>query len=254
MIKRLIMTILLSILIIISFILMSYSRLLSETEVLNKLDEMNYYDYAYKEINSKLELELPNKDLSYVYKDYVTKERIKEDVRSILDNYYNKENDSIKSNFYNNVIKKFKNNGDNNIKSLVNSLSDTYYNNLFRIDKLNKVIKFLPLKDSSKGLSFVLLAVTIFLIISFIKDISIYNSFVVSGLIFLMPKIFIHFKNIIKNFYYYNNTLSYFIKMYGYNIINTYFKYGLILLAIGLIGIFIHALRKDNWLKMSNDI
>ncbi len=246
MIKKLLLTIILSVLIIVSFTLMLYSKLLAESEILKQLDEMNYYDYAYKDITSKLEQELPNNELKYVYDKYVTKDKIKSDIKSILDNYYNKENDSIEKEFYNNVFKNFGSKDNENIKSLCNTLANTYYNNLFKIDKLSKIIKLLPFKNASKGLAFVFLAATIFLIVLFHKNIAIYNSFIVTGILFLIPKLFILLKDIIKNFYYYNNTLSYFIKMYGYNIINTYFKYGLILLIVGVIGLTLNLLHKDN--------
>ena len=252
--KRLILTIVISILILISFSLMIYSKISSETEILKKLDEMNYYDHAYEDILKKLKGELPNSELSYVYEKYVTKARIKKDIKNILDNHYNKEDNGIKKNFYDHVFKEFGSKDDENIKSLCNSLADTYYNNLFRIDKLDKFVKLMPLKNSARGLAFIFLFVTIFLIALAIKNMSIYNSFIVSGLIFLLPKCFILIKDIFKNFYYFNDGITYFIKMYGYSIINTYFKYGLLLLAIGIIGIIIKLFRKANWLKMSNDI
>ncbi len=246
MIKKILITSVISILIIVSFTLMLYSKVLSEKEILRQLDEMSYYDYAYKDIMEKLELELPNKDLAYIYNKYVTKDQIKKDVKTILDNYYIKGNNSIKKEFYNSVIKNFKNQKDENVKSLVNTLADVYYNNLFRTDKFDQAIKLLPFKDSSKGLAFISLVVVIVLIAKYIKEIDVYNSFIVSGVVFMMPKVIITLRDVLKNFYYYNNSLSYFIKMYGYNIINTYLKYGVFLLIIGVTGFVIQLFRKDN--------
>ena len=254
MIKKILITSLISILIVVSFTLMLYSKVLSESEILKQLDEMNYYEYVYKDIMEKLEVELPNKDLAYIYNKYVTKDQIRKDVKNILDNYYTKSNTNIKKEFYNNIIKNFKNQNDENIKSLVNVLANTYYNNLFRTDKFDQAIKLLPLKDSSRGLAFISLIAAIILIAKYIKEIDVYNSFIVSGIVFLIPKIFIILRDVLKNFYYFNNSLSYFIKMYGYSIINTYFKYGILLIIIGLIGFIIQLFRKDNWLEMSNDI
>ena len=253
MIKKLALTVVFSLLIIISFTLILYSRVTSENDILNKMEEMNYYDYAYENIMSKLELELPNNELSFVYNKYVTKDRIKSDIKSILDNYYNNEHNGIKKEFHDAVLKEFSKH-DENIESLVNNLTNTYYNNLFRIDKLNTAIKKTPLKNASKALAFVTLAATIFLAILFIKNIALYNSFIISGIVFLIPKLFILFKDIIKDFYYYNDTLSYFFKMYGYSIINTYFKCGLIFIVIGLVGFGIKTFTKDNWLKILTDI
>ena len=249
MLKRLILTVTLSIFICVSFTLMLYSKVLSENDILDVLDNIDYYDYAYKDIMKKLEVELPNSDLTYVYDKYITKDKIKKDIKNILDNYYIKENNNIKKEFYEVVFKNFGSKDDENIKSLVNNLSDIYYNNLFRIDKLDGYIKKLPLKESSRGWAFVTLAITIFLIISFRKEIIIYNAFIADGLIFLLPKIFIIFKDVLKNFYYYNNNMSYFIKMYGYNIINIYFKYGLVLLVIGIIGFTLKSIKERQLTK-----
>lgn len=246
MMKKILITSIISILIVVSFTLMLYSKVLSEKEILRQLDEMNYYDYAYKDIIDKLELELPNKDLAYIYNKYVTKDQIKKDVKTILDNYYIKGNNNIKKEFYNNVIKNFKNQKDENVKSLVNTLADVYYNNLFRTDKFDQAIKMLPLKNSSKGLAFISLVIAIVLIAKYIKEIDVYNSFIVSGIAFLVPKVIITLRDVLKNFYYYNNSLSYFIKMYGYNIISTYLKYGVLLLIIGVTGFVIQLFHKDN--------
>lgn len=241
MIKKLAITLALSLLITSSFTMILYSKIASEREVLNKLEEINYYDYAYKDIMSKLEIELPNNELTYVYNKYVTKDRIKKDIKSILDNYYNGENNGIKKEFYNNVIKNFDNKKDENIKSLVNSLANTYYNNLFRIDKLKNILESMPFKNSSKALAIVTLTAMIFLLVLFIRESAIYNSFIVSGLIFLLPKIFIKMSDVIKDFYYFNNNLSYFLKMYAYNVIAIYFRYGVIILVVGIVGFVIHS-------------
>ena len=245
MIKRLVITSILSFLIIISFTLMLYSRILSENAILASLDEIGYYDYAKEDIMKKLEMELPNKELKFSYDKYVTKELIKKDIKTILNNYYNKSDNNIKKDFYDNVIINF-NESDENIKSLVNNLASTYYNNLFRVDKLDKVIDDLPLKDSYRGFSFVFFTATLLLIALFIENTSVYNSFIASGFIFLIPKALVKLSDVLKDFYYYNNSLSYFIKMYSYNIIDTYFKYGIVLIVIGLIGLIIHLFRKDN--------
>ena len=243
MIKRLIISSCLSILIIVTFSLVVYSRSISKNGILKNLDDINYYDYTYNDVIDKLEKELPNKDLAYMYNKYVTREQIKKDIETILSSYYSNKDNNVKKDFYDNVIKNFDSQNDENVKLLVNNFTSVYYNDLFRIDK---VMKKLSLGSINKGIIFVLLVVTIFFIVSGRRDISIYNSFLVSGLVFLVPKVFIILKDVLKNFYYYNNTLSYFIKMCGYNIIDLYLKSGLILIAIGLTGVTIHSFCKDN--------
>ena len=182
MLKNIIMTILMSILIPIAFLLMIYANIFTEKDILSNLDDMNYYDYIYKDISEKLKLELPNDDLVYIYSDYLTLDQIKKDVKVLLDNYYIDAKDNIKQSFYNHVLVHF-DETDVHIESLAKSLSNTYYNNLFALKELNPVIKKMPFKNSSKAIGIVLVLITLFLIGLFIKKIWIYNSLIVSGLL-----------------------------------------------------------------------
>jgi len=243
MFKRIIITLLLSALILLSFTLIIYSNLFTEKDILDKLDEMDYYNYVYQDIDNKLKLELPNDDLTYIYENYLSKEQLTKDIKTIIENYYINEKDDIKEEFQDYVLMHFEKN-DDYTKELAKSLAQTYYNNLFRIDKLDIIISRLPFKKSMKAISLIMIFVTISLTILSIKNIGVCNSFVVSGILFVIPKIFLNFKNILIDFYYFNENLSYFIKMYIYSIINTYAKYGFILLVIGLIILIIHFIYK----------
>ena len=233
MLKNIFFVILLSILLTFSFTFIMYSRMFSKNGILKELDNINYYHYTYNDLNQKLELELPDSSLKYVYSAYLNEKQIKKDISKILD-----QNDKIKENFKKNVLTKIgKSEASNN---LANKLANTYYNNLFRIDKLNIKAEF----KNINLLTIISLFLTIFIILKIKDKITVFNSLIVTGILFILPKLFIHFKNILTNFYYYNNTLSYLIKMYSYSIINIYFKYGLIFLIIGFLGFTIHFLCK----------
>ena len=249
MIKNIFLTIFLSIFISISFSLMIYSKLFTENSISAQLNEINYYDFVYDDLINKLEEEIPNNELKYIYDSYITKDKIISDINKVLDSFYNKSENNVKNDFYNHIINKLGNKNDEHIKLLANNLANTYYNNLFRIDKLNIVISKMPLKNSSKPLAICSLFITIFMLLKVFfskNNVSFYNSLIISGLLFIIPKVFIYLKDVLKNFYYYNNSLSYFIKMYGYSIINSYFKYGIIILIIGLLGFIIHFINKKN--------
>ena len=243
MIKKILLTIIMSILIPITFLFIIYSSIFTEKDILNNLEETNYYEHVYNDIKEKLKMELPNDELSYVYDNYLSIDQIKKDIKTILENYYIKSKDGIEKEFYDYVIAHF-DQTDNHIKSLASSLSKIYYNNLFSIDQLDSVISKLPLKNSARAISFVLIFISILIIAIFIKNIGIYNSFIISGLLLVLPKLFVTIDDILINFYYYNNSLSYFVKNYAYSIINQLSTYGFILLVIGLIGQIMHFVFK----------
>ena len=247
MIKNVFLTILLSFLILISFFFMIYSKVLNQKALLNELNKIDYYSYVYNELKDNLESELQNIELSHIYESYINQSQIKKDINEIVNSYYNNESNSVKANFYNYLLDNFDNVNDEHVKTLATNLSNTYYNNLFGIDKLDKLLTKLPFKTNIKLITIFSLFVTIFLLMTtfFSKNnISFYNSLIISGIIFIVPKLFIQVKNILANFYYYNKSFSYFIRMRGYTLINTYFRYGFIILIIGLLGLIVHFINE----------
>ncbi len=71
MIKKIVLTIGLSILIPVTFFFIVYSNVFTEKDILNNLEETNYYEYVLNDIKTKLKLELPNDDLEFIYENYL---------------------------------------------------------------------------------------------------------------------------------------------------------------------------------------
>ena len=107
----------------------------------------------------------------------------------------------------------------------------------------------MPLKNSAKSIAIIGLFLTFLIMVFFIKNVGVSNSLIVSGIIFITPNVFIRLKNVLTDFYYFNDNLSYFIKMYVYNIIDNYTKCGFILMGLGLIGLTIHFIFKKQLTK-----
>ena len=139
MIKKIVLTIGLSILIPVTFFFIVYSNVFTEKDILNNLEETNYYEYVLNDIKTKLKLELPNDDLEFIYENYLSIDQIKKDIKTILENYYVKGKNNIEQEFYEYVIVHF-DETDAHINDLAKSLSKIYYNNLFSINELDSVI------------------------------------------------------------------------------------------------------------------
>jgi len=227
-----------------TFSLKIYADFFTQQDVLKILDKINYYDkttsFTLDEVNSIL----PHEEIIEINEEYITKTKTKKYVNIIINSYYAKTDNKVKDEYKTNLEVKLKDYDltNSNLKSLINDLTDTYYKNVFSINQFNKIKQLLPFKTKVNKLVKISLIITIFIFINNIirkKYNSIFDSLIATGLIFIIPKVFIVFNNFIKNFYYYNNSFSYFIKSYCYQLINCYLYFGLLLIIIGFIGLFI---------------
>lgn len=228
----------------ITFSLKIYDNFFTKQEVFKILDKINYYDkttlFTLDELNSIL----PHEVIIEINEEYITKDQIKKDTNSIINSYYAKTDNEVKKDFIINLENKLKDYDlkDNNLITLMNDLTDTYYKNVFSINQFNKIKQLLPYKNKVNKLFKIILIGTIFVFFINLlrkKKIYIFDSFLATGLIFIIPKIFILLNNFLKNFYYYSNSFSHFIKSYCYQLINYYLYFGLILIFIGSLGMFI---------------
>lgn len=236
MIKKIILTFILTGLIVLSFALKAYTSLFTEKEIKNVLKKTSYYDYTYKYISNSLEMELPNEELDYAFTSYL-KEELNNDIDAIVNNYFaKKDNKDIEKKFRQNLdLKLEKYNNNSNIESLKEDLTNVYINNIMPISKLDKVK--LPFHYKAKIMSYIVplvtLSLTIFLII---KDKEVvFNSFISIGIFFILPKIYLLFNDLFVDFYFFNKTFSYFIVNYIYYLFNKYFIIGLILIFLTVI-------------------
>lgn len=236
MIKKIILTFILTGLIVLSFALKAYTSLFTEKEIKNVLKKTSYYDYTYKYISNSLEMELPNEELDYAFTSYL-KEELNNDIDAIVNNYFaKKDNKEIEKKFRQNLdLKLEKYNNNSNIESLKEDLTNVYINNIMPISKLDKVK--LPFRYKAKIMSYIVplvtLSLTIFLII---KDKEVvFNSFISIGIFFILPKIYLLFNDLFTDFYFFNKTFSYFIVNYIYYLFNKYFIIGLILIFLTVI-------------------
>lgn len=98
MIKKIFLTFILTGLIVLSFALIAYTSLFTETEIKKVLKKTSYYDYTYKYISDALEMELPNEELDYAFTSYL-KEELNNDIDTIINNYFaKKDNKEIEKN------------------------------------------------------------------------------------------------------------------------------------------------------------
>lgn len=243
MIKKIIITILLSLMLIFTFSSIIYANILTKNDVIEVIDDINYYDIINEDLTKKLANSLPNDELAYVYTKYVNLDTIKKDISFLLDNYDHNIYDysEVKKRFYQNVINELSDYDQNNqnVIELANDLSNIYANNILPTKQLSKISDKLPFKEISENIAILTLLITILTLLICIfltKQNYIYNSMLTTGILFIIPTIFIKFNNFVSNLYYYSNSFSIFIKNYFYSVINNYFIIGSILIVLALIG------------------
>ena len=236
MIKKIFLTFILTSLIVLSFALTAYTSLFTKSEIKKVLKKTSYYDYTYKYISDALEMELPNEELDYAFSSYL-KEELNNDIDTTINNYFAKKNNKeIEEKFKQNLdLKLEKYNNNSNIESLKKDLTTVYINNIMTIYKIDKIK--LNFRNKAKIMSYIMPLITLALIIflTFKDKEVVFNAFISTGILFILPKSYLIFDNFFTDFYFYNKTFSYFITNYIYYLFNKYFIIGLILIILPLI-------------------
>lgn len=213
----------------ISCMFIIYEINVSKKSVLKQMDNIQYYQKAYKNIITKVSDYVINEELENEYKKIITIDRVKVDILKSINNVYDdtKYNVSIKEEL-NEVIKKYDIKDSNIIKTHTDGINEIYVNNLF-LTKEFKLIKKYTLDFETLMLItyvaiFFLLAITLILDKQYLKI-----SLISTSITLVMPMIYLNLFNIIKNFQYSN---SYYTELILTIIESIYFELGLISIVI----------------------
>lgn len=256
MIKKIAIVVTLTMLIMLSFFLKIYSNFFTLEEVIEVLEDNNYYEVALENTQAELNSLLPHDDVIQITKEYLTESQVKTDVLTLVESHFKKEENQVQEKFKTNLAEKLKKYGLNakDLQILTKEAGELYVQHLFPTNELKKIEKLLFMQEKADEIfAFVLLATIIMMLIFlFMKKIMyIGNSLISSGVIFIIPKIFIVFNNFVKNFYYYNHSFSYFIRSYCDYLINLVFSIGIILVILGTIILILSA-KFDNKVDLIN--
>ncbi len=235
------------------------STILNKNYVLSKLEEINYYDEIYKQVESNFENYIHQSGLDEsVLKNIVSKEKIKKDSQLILNKLYEGseeefETQEIKDNLNKNIENTLGNTKlnitqKNAINSFVDKICEEYKNSITYYDlgkihnNYKKIVKYAEL---AKKVALVTIAVSIILLL-ILNIKTIYKAFILcgisltsTGIFFIIINNFINTKIKIQNILILNNTISQLIRNILAELLKKINQYGGILLVIGLALIII---------------
>lgn len=239
-----ILMILLSFLII--FVVFEIS--LSKKNILNILNDVNYYTLAQENIFNKIDDEIVNSEISKSYKEYFSIEIIKKDINNIL----NEEYDISHYNDLDKIISEYSDD-EKIIQKYITIVDSIYKKNIFPINEY-KLISRLKLNTEYVLFVSIILILLILLIGSTIlilnKNIYFYKVSIFStSILLLIPTILIRILNIFKQFIYSNIYYTNFIICTINNITNLLFMIGIILLIVLLVFYFTKNKKSLNLIK-----
>lgn len=241
------------------------STILSETYVLSKLEEENYYDEIYEEAKSNFENYIYQSGLEEeVLNDIVTKEKVEKDTKIIISNIYDNTNEKIDTE---EIKNKLNQNIDNSlgknvsatqqkaIDSFVDKICEEYKSTISHTNyeaKINEIYsKIMQNLDLVKKALLITIGVCVVLIaLLTIKRIykiiaKIGTAFTITGLILVIAHNYINSKIRIEGITILNNATSKVIRNVLNEILNNVITYGSILLILGIILIVIYAIIKS---------
>lgn len=240
------------------------STILKESYILSKLDQANFYQKVYEEVNSNFEKYIYQSGFDEnVLNNVITEEKVKEDFKIIIDNIYNGTNqdintETIKTNLTNNInsqlganISKIQQNSiDSFVDTILNEYTQTILHTQYE-NKINKVYtqinKYINL--ANKALLIIMAVLIILLILLNLKRLYrgvsyIGISMLSSGILLCIADIFIKMKVAIKNIVILNDTISKIIINVITELLANILKDGIILLVSGIVLIIIANLRR----------
>ena len=236
------------------------STILKESYILSKLDQANFYQKVYEEVNSNFE--------KYIYQsgfdeNVITEEKVKEDFKIIIDNIYNGTNqdintETIKTNLTNNINNQLGANisktQQNSIDSFVDTILNEYTQTILHTQYENKINKAYTkinkyINLANKALLIIMAVLMILLILLNLKRLYrgvsyIGISMLSSGILLCVADIFIKMKVAIKNIVILNDTISKIIINVITELLANILKDGIILLVSGIVLIIIANLRR----------
>lgn len=240
------------------------STILKESYILSKLDQANFYQKVYEEVNSNFEKYIYQSGFDEnVLNNVITGEKVKEDFKIIIDNIYNGTNqdintETIKTNLTNNINSQLGANisktQQNSIDSFVDTILNEYTQTILHTQYENKINKAYTqinkyINLANKALLIIMAVLIILLILLNLKRLYrgvsyIGISMLSSGILLCIADIFIKMKVDIKNIVILNDTISKIIINVITELLANILKDGIILLVSGIVLIIIANLRR----------
>lgn len=240
------------------------STILKESYILSKLDQANFYQKVYEEVNSNFEKYIYQSGFDEnVLNNVITEEKVKEDFKIIIDNIYNGTNqdintETIKTNLTNNINNQLGANisktQQNSIDSFVDTILNEYTQTILHTQYENKINKAYTqinkyINLANKALLIIMAVLIILLILLNLKRLYrgvsyIGISMLSSGILLCVADIFIKMKVDIKNIVILNDTISKIIINVITELLSNILKDGIILLVSGIVLIIIANLRR----------
>ena len=237
------------------------STILKESYILSKLDQANFYQKVYEEVNSNFEKYIYQSGFDEnVLNNVITEEKVKEDFKIIIDNIYNGTNqdintETIKTNLTNNINNQLgANTQQNSIDSFVDTILNEYTQTILHTQYENKINKAYTkinkyINLANKALLIIMAVLMILLILLNLKRLYrgvsyIGISMLSSGILLCVADIFIKMKVAIKNIVILNDTISKIIINVITELLANILKDGIILLVSGIVLIIIANLRR----------
>lgn len=240
------------------------STILKESYILSKLDQANFYQKVYEEVNSNFEKYIYQSGFDEnVLNNVITEEKVKEDFKIIIYNIYNGTNqdintETIKTNLTNNINSQLGANvsktQQNSIDSFVDTILNEYTQTILHTQYENKINKAYTqinkyINLANKALLIIMAVLIILLILLNLKRLYrgvsyIGISMLSSGILLCIADIFIKMKVDIKNIVILNDTISKIIINVITELLANILKDGIILLVSGIVLIIIANLRR----------
>lgn len=240
------------------------STILKESYILSKLDQANFYQKVYEEVNSNFEKYIYQSGFDEnVLNNVITEEKVKDDFKIIIDNIYNGTNqdintETIKTNLTNNINSQLGANisktQQNSIDSFVDTILNEYTQTILHTQYENKINKAYTqinkyINLANKALLIIMAVLIILLILLNLKRLYrgvsyIGISMLSSGILLCIADIFIKMKVDIKNIVILNDTISKIIINVITELLSNILKDGIILLVSGIVLIIIANLRR----------
>ena len=240
------------------------SSVLSKEYILGKLQEQNYYEKIYNEVESNFENYINQSGLDEeVLKDIITKDKIQKDTKIIINNIYNGMDEKIDTE---EIKNKLNENIDNSLnrkktateqkaidtfvdticKEYETTISHTNYEKKIN-STLNKINKYIDL--ANKALLVVIGVSVLLLILLTIRRIyrilaRIGTSFIIDGIILILAKIYISSKINVSTIMLLNSGVSDVLQSILNEILGKILYTGSILLSLGIILTIIYGIIK----------
>ena len=227
------------IILVISFILFAFiniasSTVLSKEYVLGKLDETNYYNGIYQELESNFEKYSQQSGLEEgALTQIISEEKVKDDVITIISNIYDGTDQEID-------VTEIRTNLNNNIQQSISNLGVGNVNQ-YEQDINNVVMKVLKYTQMAKKALLIIMLVDIIFIFAICnkrlyKGISsIGVAAISSGVFNVVANVFVNSKIKINTITILNNTISNSLREILNNIVDKVSNYGYIFIGIGLV-------------------